>query len=1575
MASYNSKNNNSKKYSDEEWEDLLARRRQSIKDGTYESHSGVSLESLQKAQNNSYKDTAISLGGGTSYSDYQESHGYNNGADPTVTIKSNANTTEESGGSLWERMLNAYNDYKAGIQQTADENRAKAGAYYLSQTQDESETRKAQAENMTSSQLKNKVNTLKMELSNTEHTLDTWSGSKYDGSYAQTAKKYRELQEELSDYEDSTYLPELEEQYKGLSDEDKALLSEYTEKFNTASNTVQDAYTDMSALDYSSVAKEFTARTGLSNVAELAQYNDRITDKEEYEKEVAEAKEYASEHPVLATAKSVGQNLAGGYAASLNRLDYILNGDKKQPYNAYDEMSRQSNLASDTRQEVSDDINSYWKAKGNSAAGSALSFLYNTGTSIADSASAIALGGGTEALTLGTMSLAMQAQQERESADNGATGMQSVLTGLAAGIAEGVFEKIPLDNMYKLFENATSGVVSGVKGIVKSILKQANIEGLEEVGTDVANFITDNLINGDKSSFNTAVQNYINRGASEEEAQSMAMRDEFSQMAQDYLAGAISGGAFGTAANVAGAAASTYHGAKAQSNNETDTILGKAANIQHEAVQSALDEYENNSSRSNLGKLKAVVEGYESAYGEVEALSAEETAAYLEDRSKYANIENNVNIENDANINNATAEEITADEETAVSDETAPTVKESDDTEANNTSVSSNPYINASIEATPESAARAVSDIRRAQSAQDLESAYRESQKIDNSQVRADAQTAYEIQSGRLQAEHKATADELNTWRTSMSAEEAYEAGYNDEEVDTAQMLPSAVTAYNRGAAEGEIARIKEQKAQYESIDNKNIEVNTQSGDTVQIDSFVQNGDKIGIQVKDAGETEVLTTEEVSTDNTQLETLINDAANLNTAYEANVYVANYASNMSPSMYNTAAQRLINAGEIGQSYDKALSTVGAYKGWMTDKAMRALYDMGAERAEGTSESNEIRTPERRGKGEVIDNRSVHEDDDLYNAASAIAKLTGIDIELNESGKNKKRGTFSFKNSLITINTDYDNTLRTLVHESLGELNEAYAPEEMEKFYSDFIDMMLEESPDFYRAVADAYREDYAKIEHGKSRLEAYKELCNDFIISLFDSDMDINEFVQAVAETQNQSFIDKMMEFFRIIVDALSEMTGVKFKNPTRKEELRAKLLKATTTAIENYQKGEGTGGETKHALKVIDIEKIQSEIEENKRTVLDMPKVTTISVNEFPVEDGDLYKQIENYFNSIGNKAVNPIFGDVLLNKRSIKDDRSHSKSSKLKIRTYKAVPAVIEKGKIVGYEKNYNGEQHDRISIVAPIYIQDESGKNHEYLTLVVVKRFHTNDTQRLYFHQATSIKKDELFFLGTTLPKEGTRRNSSSSYGLSILQEILEINKKDESLRDSLDIAYMNAVDSGDMGKAQEYVEQTARAAGYDSPLLHHGTQAFGFTEIDTNKSDDGISFFATNNPSIASSYSGVTGQRGITESRAITDDNIAEMAKETGLFKNVEDFPSGDKKIRYEYLKSQWERMGNFARKHEKEMRDKGLYEDYLNFSNALFDGVVFENVNDRDVARNLRKLLRPLKEAHYVISDYA
>lgn len=89
-----------------------------------------------------------------------------------------------------------------------------------------------------------------------------------------------------------------------------------------------------------------------------------------------------------------------------------------------------------------------------------------------------------------------------------------------------------------------------------------------------------------------------------------------------------------------------------------------------------------------------------------------------------------------------------------------------------------------------------------------------------------------------------------------------------------------------------------------------------------------------------------------------------------------------------------------------------------------------------------------------------------------------------------------------------------------------------------------------------------------------------------------------------------------------------------------------------------------------------------------------------------------------------------------------------------------------------------------------------------------------------------------------------------------------------------------YMKAVESGNVEEQQRLVDEAAENAGYDT-VLYHGTQSFGFTQIDVSKySDDGMSFFATSNPEMAQTYSAKSGTRKISRKSGIENLSLPQV-----------------------------------------------------------------------------------------------
>ena len=174
------------------------------------------------------------------------------------------------------------------------------------------------------------------------------------------------------------------------------------------------------------------------------------------------------------------------------------------------------------------------------------SFLYQTGLSIGDFLSIAPL---SEVGSLAIMGSNAASSAALNVAENGGSATQALWTGAAAGAAEVLFEKISLDQL-KLFKKSDK---TGLKEGIKNIAKGMFTEGSEEAATDVANLVTDALINADNSDFNRAVKEYQKNGLTEEAAWKQAALDTVTNIGLDFAGGALSGAALSAGATALGA--------------------------------------------------------------------------------------------------------------------------------------------------------------------------------------------------------------------------------------------------------------------------------------------------------------------------------------------------------------------------------------------------------------------------------------------------------------------------------------------------------------------------------------------------------------------------------------------------------------------------------------------------------------------------------------------------------------------------------------------------------------------------------------------------------------------------------------------------------------------------------------------------------------------------------------------------------------------------------------------------------------------------------------------------------------
>jgi hypothetical protein len=231
------------------------------------------------------------------------------------------------------------------------------------------------------------------------------------------------------------------------------------------------------------------------------------------------------------------------------------------------------------------------------------------------------------------------------------------------------------------------------------------------------------------------------------------------------------------------------------------------------------------------------------------------------------------------------------------------------------------------------------------------------------------------------------------------------------------------------------------------------------------------------------------------------------------------------------------------------------------------------------------------------------------------------------------------------------------------------------------------------------------------------------------------------------------------------------------------------------------------------------------EMNANIRQITQMASVAQITGQEFAKGEKDLVTQVNEFFAQLGNSAHNPQLGDVILDRRGIKDDIAHGIGRK-KAAAFAAVPDVIEQGLIVDYQINWKGRGYDTAVVAAPITIGEA-----DYIAAVIVIR--SNQTNRFYVHEVLTTENGALPF------KTGTQKKGDSGGDAPSVLSILDRIRTVKSHNEAADRFSVDDVDSHGHSLTPEQQEFYAQSQARDSSgrllVLYHQTDG-DFTIFDT-------------------------------------------------------------------------------------------------------------------------------------------
>lgn len=217
-------------------------------------------------------------------------------------------------------------------------------------------------------------------------------------------------------------------------------------------------------------------------------------------------------------------------------------------------------------------------------------FLYDTGMSGVDSAAAAGLSAVVPYLGEVLLGGSAAASTYNDALDRGISHGDAILSSVAAGVAESLFEHVSIGNLSSLKPSSFAGLgftKAGIKKAATEIGKQMLVNATEETLTEIANVVSDQLINGELSSYAIAVKDYYMQGMTPEEAKKKAAEDVGKQVLLAGASGLLMGFGFGTGGSIVGLSSSQIKNSKngntiiSNGNVETLKILAVDSDIKN----------------------------------------------------------------------------------------------------------------------------------------------------------------------------------------------------------------------------------------------------------------------------------------------------------------------------------------------------------------------------------------------------------------------------------------------------------------------------------------------------------------------------------------------------------------------------------------------------------------------------------------------------------------------------------------------------------------------------------------------------------------------------------------------------------------------------------------------------------------------------------------------------------------------------------------------------------------------------------------------------------------------------------
>ena len=1355
--------------------------------------------------------------------------------------------------SLWDAVTSdkTMDDWKQSRawkkqnQQEIDEAAAQVAAY---EQFERDKIFQSEVENMTSADLDKIISDYDRQIGEIKNEGGFWNavapGGIKPSEYSENKDKINALQLEQGRYRAVRDEKKSREMTEGLPGEVIGLLDSYN-AINTANDRAmlynlfkpaeqrsvhQEVGTQNSKLIEQQAIADKLKEMGYDNYKELAEYRKYITDKEATQRIEAESKELADENRALASAISLATAPSAAVYGFKNFVPQSETDLRPNPYSEYNVLS----AANDTMQSTVSDSFEDGKISAKTKR-----LLYNTGMSAADSMMTGAFG--SPALTGGYFALKSFNSKYNDTLKRGGTTEQAIISGVAAGAAEGIGEAASLGLFLKGVEPTTVG------GIVKNVLIQAGVNAQEEATTELINVISDYYINGGISDYYQNYEYGLKQGLSEEEAKEYATKISVEQVTEAALSGAIMGAGFGTVGSAAGNisynSAMQDIGRNIVENNAVEKELAAASELgvdENDALFKFAKEVEAYQSKKNQN------EAYEGTKREMRSLGRlsegldvvasdkikDTSTNAIKDRLSALGEEGNIDDVSSVVLKKATGEKLTKKENHILQKSKYGVRVINELTERGVTSSEWADKVDSNID-----------DIAKSRNTPDIE-AYKSgntSEKAAETAVTTEKdETPYGFENYEKQVKEKIINEGQDKERFDSDFElfkQYGEAGRSFEEVKSNSTVSKDFTEVQMKSA----FDIGVQKAEAKKMTVlKGVKGVDESGEIYVIDSKDQ--------------TRKLS--EINTDETT-RNLYKSAAKYDTA-AANVFVQGYNRSASVSSYRTAFNAFYSAGTAGQrSFSEVMKDNSSLVRYMADEAYaEKAFDIG--RQERLNADKAVYQKKQTGnfpaKG-VYQSKTVSTGEEAVDEFyTAVSKKLGLDVDrvpsiVNRNGQ-EANAQYDPTKHKMTVSASAENEWQASVHE-LTHAAFSYNSAKMKEVKKAIVSYYLKNNSE---TDLESILEQYKLAYEGDSRADIEEEFIADALGGMFSTQDGVQDFLNWL---QNESgynaekkkdILQRITEWLSDIIEAIKEImndgelngAGKLFAKQQCDElaKIRKMFLEALDGAGVNYREKGAVEGNVRNSLVESFFDDKGNQYE--NAVLLDTDFFDGLSPYNWS-------RKLSSYVveRSKNNPFILPIVDEngetqqlqfAKPNERVSKNGKSNHKVLDELVYSKDNISklAVVHIDEIVGvseennpyYTNEHNHQWLDENGwLHRNAYVINSKNGDVFNLTLDIAK---TRDGRCILFATKGKIKKVGNVQLNS-LKIKGSGQNSNYEKSLSHYNTDVKNQNR----------VYLDAVEKGDMETAQKLVDEAAKAKGY-TIKGYHATNA-DFTTFDINKTSD--------------------------------------------------------------------------------------------------------------------------------------